>query len=190
MDASAPTAPDSIRVTLKLYATLAQYLPETGRRTDGVEVDIPASATLADLTGRFGVPPGRLLLGAGERRVPATWRPRHRALHCWRYDRHLASGRRRLNIAAVPVVRRFSMACTEADFRRLMPLAFPGVSFDPARRRFMATDGTWSLELGEQGVREIASLRLPAIEITFHLRVAQADKVLGAFFRYFQRGGG
>ena len=56
MDALARAAPDTLRVTLKLYATLAQYLPQTGRRTDEVVVDIPASATLADVTGRFGVP--------------------------------------------------------------------------------------------------------------------------------------
>ncbi len=62
MAAAATTAQDSIRVTLKLYATLAQYLPQRDRRTDEVAMDIPASATLADIVGRFGVPLGSCFL--------------------------------------------------------------------------------------------------------------------------------
>lgn len=62
MAAPAATAQDSIRVTLKLYAGLAQYLPQTGRRSDEVAVDIAASATLADIVGRFGVPPASCFL--------------------------------------------------------------------------------------------------------------------------------
>lgn len=82
------------------------------------------------------------------------------------------------------------MACTEADFRRLMPVAFPGILFEPARRRFAPTDGSWSLELGAAGVRGIGSLRLPVIEANFRLRAADADAVIATFWRYFQRGGG
>ena len=82
------------------------------------------------------------------------------------------------------------MACTEADFHRLMPMAFPGIVFDPLRRCFTSPDGTWSLALGEPATRDIASLRLPMIEATFHVRAAEADTVIATFLRYFQRGGG
>lgn len=62
MPAPEATTRDTIRITLKLYATLGQYLPQTGRRTDEVTIDIPASATLAEVTGRFGVPPASCFL--------------------------------------------------------------------------------------------------------------------------------
>ena len=82
------------------------------------------------------------------------------------------------------------MTCTDADFHRLMPMAFPGIVFDPARRCFTPPDGGWSLELGEPATRYIASLRLPVIDATFRFPAADADTVLATFFRYFQRGGG
>lgn len=82
------------------------------------------------------------------------------------------------------------MGCTEADFHRLMPIAFPGIRFDPALRRFTPADGSWSLELGEADTRSIASLRLPVIEARFHLPTAAAEAVMATFWRYFQRGGG
>ena len=62
MPVPAVTGQDGIRVTLKLYASLAQYLPQTGRRSDAVALDIAASATLADVVGRFGVPPAACFL--------------------------------------------------------------------------------------------------------------------------------
>ena len=82
------------------------------------------------------------------------------------------------------------MACTEADFFRLMPIAFPGIVFDPARRCFTPPDGGWSLELGEPAMRQLASLRLPVIDVVFCFPAADADTVLANFLRYFQRGGG
>ena len=62
MHATATTARDTIRVTLKLYATLGQYLPRGGHRSDEVALEVPESATLADITGRFGVPPASCFL--------------------------------------------------------------------------------------------------------------------------------
>jgi sulfur carrier protein ThiS len=47
---------ETIRVTLKLYATLAQFLPAAAR-SNAVELDIAAEETLPDIVGRFGVPP-------------------------------------------------------------------------------------------------------------------------------------
>jgi hypothetical protein len=90
----------------------------------------------------------------------------------------------------VPDERRFLMAGREADFRRLMPIAFPGVGYDAARRRFTAPDGGWSLELGEAESLVIAALRLPMIAATFHFTMADAEPVIATFLRHFQRGGG
>ena len=47
---------ETIRVTLKLYATLAQFLPAAAR-SNAIELDILADETLPDIVGRFGVPP-------------------------------------------------------------------------------------------------------------------------------------
>ncbi len=82
------------------------------------------------------------------------------------------------------------MGCTEADFHRLMPIAFPGIAFDPARRRFTPPDGMWTLDLGEPATRQIASLVLPTIEATFRFRAAETGTIIMTFLKYFQRSGG
>lgn len=51
------TSPDTIRVTLKLYATLGKYLPAELRRSNEAALEVPASAVLGDLIGQFSVPP-------------------------------------------------------------------------------------------------------------------------------------
>jgi len=45
-----------VRVQVRLFATLAVFLPPHGR--DGVaELEIPDGGTVADVTGRLGIPP-------------------------------------------------------------------------------------------------------------------------------------
>jgi sulfur carrier protein ThiS len=46
-----------IRVTLKLYATLTGYLPESARRDNLVRLDVDESATIASLIEPLGIPP-------------------------------------------------------------------------------------------------------------------------------------
>jgi sulfur carrier protein ThiS len=45
-----------MQVTLKLYATLADYLPPAARSTHAIELDVPASTTLDALTVPFNLP--------------------------------------------------------------------------------------------------------------------------------------
>jgi hypothetical protein len=80
--------------------------------------------------------------------------------------------------------------CTEADFQRLMPVAFPGVTYDTATRRYVAADGGWSLALGTPGFRAIAAIRVPMMPAVFRFETGDAETVLARFFRYFQKGGG
>jgi hypothetical protein len=81
------------------------------------------------------------------------------------------------------------MACTEADFHRLLPAAFPGVAWDAATRSFNHGDG-WTLRLGVPRERRIAGLCLPVMDVAFEFRGLDAGRVLERFFMYFQRGGG
>jgi sulfur carrier protein ThiS len=46
-----------MRVTLKLYATLTDYLPVSARRDNLVQLDVDASATIASLVEPLGIPP-------------------------------------------------------------------------------------------------------------------------------------
>jgi sulfur carrier protein ThiS len=50
-------AAGTIRVTLKLYATLGKYLPAEKQRSNQIELDVPASAVMGDLIAPFSVPP-------------------------------------------------------------------------------------------------------------------------------------
>ncbi len=93
--------------------------------------------------------------------------------------------------AAEPVTTRtYVMTAVEADFHRLLPLAFPGVAFDPARRRFTAADGGWFLELSLPGRLGLTSIRMATLDVTFHFDGADPDVVTTRFLRYFMRGGG
>lgn len=46
-----------MRVTLKLYATLTDYLPAAARRDNLVQLDVDESATIASLVEPLGLPP-------------------------------------------------------------------------------------------------------------------------------------
>jgi sulfur carrier protein ThiS len=45
-----------MRITLKLFATLGQYLPAEAR-SNTVEIDVPEGATAHQVLGQFGIPP-------------------------------------------------------------------------------------------------------------------------------------
>ena len=45
-----------MQVTLKLYATLTDYLPSSARRNNQVELDVTDDTTLETLTAPFGLP--------------------------------------------------------------------------------------------------------------------------------------
>ena len=82
------------------------------------------------------------------------------------------------------------MTATEADFHRLMPLAFPGIRYDAATRRFSPSDCGWSLELGAVGRLALTSVRMTTLEVIFRFEGADSAAVFARFMLYFQRGGG
>lgn len=45
-----------MKITFKLYASLTQYLPESARRDNRVEVDIPPQASIAQVIEPYGMP--------------------------------------------------------------------------------------------------------------------------------------
>ena len=45
-----------MRVTLKLYASLADHLPADARRTNRLPLELPAGTTIADVIGRQNLP--------------------------------------------------------------------------------------------------------------------------------------
>lgn len=49
--------PATIRVTLKLYASLGKHLPADNRRSNEITLDVKPDAVMADLVEPFGVPP-------------------------------------------------------------------------------------------------------------------------------------
>jgi hypothetical protein len=90
----------------------------------------------------------------------------------------------------VTVSRHFVMTASEADFHRLLPLAFPGVTFDAVNRRFTAADGRWTLELSLPGRLALTSVLMATLDVTFRFEDADPDVVTARFLRYFMRGGG
>lgn len=46
-----------MQVTLKLYATLASYLPANTRDGNQVVLDVPDGATINDVVAPYGLPP-------------------------------------------------------------------------------------------------------------------------------------
>jgi sulfur carrier protein ThiS len=46
-----------MKITFKLFATLTDYLPPTARRSNVVEIDVPADASISQIIEPFGLPP-------------------------------------------------------------------------------------------------------------------------------------
>ena len=80
-----------MRITLKLFASLAAHLPAGARSSHGVELDVDAAATVQDVIRRQGVPealcaivvidgvwvarPDRATRALSEGQVLAIWPP-------------------------------------------------------------------------------------------------------------------
>ncbi len=94
----------------------------------------------------------------------------------------------------VEVTQHFEMACTPADFHRLLP-AVASVEYDAALNQFNhVEDGRrWSLRLINPRERAIAALRLPVVDVALVFEgYAQVDidSFMQRFFAHFRRGGG
>ena len=46
-----------VRVALKLYASLSDYLPEAARKARRLELDLPSGTTIADIIRQQNLPP-------------------------------------------------------------------------------------------------------------------------------------
>jgi hypothetical protein len=90
---------------------------------------------------------------------------------------------------------RFEMACTPADFHRLLPAVAP-VEYDAALNQFVHTEGSrrWSLRLIDLRERKVAALRLPMVDVVLvfdgYSQTDIIDAVVQRFFAHFHRGGG
>jgi len=98
-------------------------------------------------------------------------------------------------VSSAPIERRYVMACSEADFHRLLGAAMGPYDYDPARREFSHAEAerSWSLTLADAGERRIAQWHIALTEVTFRFcgyGESEAEAVLGKFFAHFQRGGG
>jgi sulfur carrier protein ThiS len=58
----AATAPGRVRMTLKLYASLTQYLPEAYRRNHAMPMEVDAHATIDSILAPLGMPPASIKL--------------------------------------------------------------------------------------------------------------------------------
>lgn len=46
-----------MRVTFKLYAMLADHLPDAARKTNSLELDVPSGRTVGQVIDEFNLPP-------------------------------------------------------------------------------------------------------------------------------------
>ena len=119
---------------------------------------------------------------------------------CWQ------SGRRSLAVealisfnekaAAAPIVVRFEMAVTPAEFRRLVYL-LPGtqqVRLDEMSATCEQANGQrWRITLSSARMRSLASLKLPIAEVEIEMTgysKSEAEHYLEQFHLVFRRGGG
>jgi thiamine biosynthesis protein ThiS len=45
-----------MNITLKLFATLSDYLPEHGRQKNRIELEVPSGTSVAEVIARFNLP--------------------------------------------------------------------------------------------------------------------------------------
>jgi hypothetical protein len=87
------------------------------------------------------------------------------------------------------------MACTEADFHRLLPAAMGPFVYDATNHSFehATPERSWRMTLADAGERRIALWHMPLTEVVFSFAgytEAEVEAVMQRFFVYFQRGGG
>lgn len=87
------------------------------------------------------------------------------------------------------------MGISHADFFRILPGALGSGAYTVSGNRFTFKEGArvFTIDLGEEGVRQIALMRMPQtkIKLTFEGYDAEArEQALARFWRYFQKGGG
>jgi sulfur carrier protein ThiS len=58
----ATATPGRVRMTLKLYASLTQYLPEACRRNHAMPKELDAHATIDSILAPLGMPPASIKL--------------------------------------------------------------------------------------------------------------------------------
>ena len=87
------------------------------------------------------------------------------------------------------------MAVTHADFFRALPNVLQGEQclIEGVSVRISSASGTWTIELGPEGRREIALLSLPRTQVKLIFEdytQRERELVLERFDRAFQRAGG
>ena len=88
----------------------------------------------------------------------------------------------------------FEMACTPADFHRLLP-AVASVEYDAVLDQFSHVEDArrWRLRLIEPRERTVGALRLPLVDVELVFEgyaLGDIDAVVRRFFAHFRRGGG
>ena len=87
------------------------------------------------------------------------------------------------------------MGYTHAEFMRLLPKAVGGAAMQVTGSKIEVREGERSLriELGEEGERRIANLRLPMTPVNLVFSGygdAEIEAALDRFWRAYQKGGG
>lgn len=59
---SGPAPAGEVRITLKLFASLTQYLPEAFRKNHAMPMAVPADATIESIIAPLGMPPALVKL--------------------------------------------------------------------------------------------------------------------------------
>jgi len=61
-----------VKIEVRLFATLAEFLPPDGRATGNAVLEVPDGSTVADVVSRLGIPPAlsRIALVNGEDASP------------------------------------------------------------------------------------------------------------------------
>ena len=119
---------------------------------------------------------------------------------CWQSGRRSLADEALISFnekaAAAPIVVRFEMAITPAEFRRLVYL-LPGsqqVRLDEMSATCEQTNGQrWRITLSNARRRSLASLKLPIAEVEIEMTgysKSEVEHFLEQFHLVFRRGGG
>jgi len=87
------------------------------------------------------------------------------------------------------------MGFTRSEFFRILPAALASRPYtETAQRINVELDkGSWTIDISEQKYRQIASIRLPYLEVAFcfqGLEQQSVDEIMRYFDLRYQRGGG
>jgi sulfur carrier protein ThiS len=191
-----------MKITLKLFASLADHLPPEARTNHTIDLDVDPGTTVMDVVLRQGIPEALCAIVL----IDGVWVPRpDRARRALADGQVLAiwppvAGGSRLRTArdsrshgVVSFHRNLEMSLNREEFFRRLPAVVGSFGVDGETVRWSDGNRGWTIRLVPLADRRLGSVVVPRHRVEIALEAcseAEGEAFMDRFQRAFLRGGG